>query len=141
MTARDIRRDALFDLLVANPNGITVNEMMDQLGWSHRQCNDAVHDLRLFFADTSDTINVTCDPQGSRQRWLYTLVGSLAKVRGWTANRLRDSESRIRTMQSVMHAVVTATNARTVEGQKARVMERGLRRLIEDLDTLAGDIK
>lgn len=140
MSAREQRRDDLFDALVAEPDGLTVQDMMDDNGWSHHQCNEAIRDLRRFLGDSGDSINLVCDPQGWNQRWLYRLVGSLADVRDWSRNRIRDGESRVRTMQAVMTSIVAATDGRSAEGRKARVMERGLRRLVEDLDELAGRV-
>ena len=133
--ARDQRRDELWDLAVANPTGITVDDMMAAHGWTHHQANQAIHDLRLFLGDT-DQINFPCEPDGSRSRWKYRLVGRLDDVRGWIGNRIGDSETRLRTMQSMMASIVAATSGRTTEGRKARIMERALRRLVEDLDDL-----
>lgn len=136
MTAREGRRDELFDLLVSNPGGLNVNDMMDQLGFTHKQVNEAIHDLRAYLGEY-DSINLPCQPQGRGERWLYQLVGTFAGVRDWTANRVGDSESRIRTMQSMLTSIVSATDGRTNEGKRARTMERALRRLVEDLDDIA----
>jgi len=133
--ARDLRRDELFDELVANPTGLTVDDMMGW-GWNHRDCNTAIHDLRAHLGVT-DTVNLVCEPQGGGERWLYRLVGTLSDVRGWTSNRIGDTESRLRTMQSVLGSIVSATNGRTLTGRKARLMERSVRRLVEDLDDLS----
>lgn len=139
MTARETHRDDLFDLAVNTPAGFTVDEARRRLRLTHPQVNKAIHDLRRFLADEADTINLTCDPQGQGERWLYRLVGTLDEVRNWTRNRVRDSESRVRTMQAMMASIVTATSGRTVEGKKARVMERAFRRLVEDLDQIMDD--
>ena len=80
--ARKQRRDDLFDLLVANPTGVTVDDMMDLYGWTHGEANNAIRDLRQFLG-TTDNINLPCDPQGKGERWLYRLVGTLDDVRGW----------------------------------------------------------
>src|SRR5262245_53169334 len=95
---RDDRRDQLFDLAVANPDGITVNDMMSTYGWNLYQCNEAIHDLRTALGD-SDSINFPCDPQGGGERWLYRLVGNLDDVRGWAMNRINDTDTRLRTQQ------------------------------------------
>lgn len=134
-TAREDRRDLLWDQVVGNPAGITVNDMMDEHGWTMKQANEAIHDLRAYLG-AYDDINLVCDPQGSGQRWLYRLVGSLDEVRDWTRNRVNDGETRVRTMQSMMSSVVSATSGRTTEGRKARIMAKALRRLVEDLDDL-----
>ena len=133
--ARKQRRDDLFDLLVANPTGVTVDDMMDLYGWTHGEANNAIRDLRQFLG-TTDNINLPCDPQGKGERWLYRLVGTLDDVRGWTSNRIGDAETRMRTMQAMMASIVSATSGRTLAGRKARVMDKALRRLVEDLDDL-----
>ena len=134
--AREQRRDDLWDLLVAAPLGVTIEDMMGVYGWSHHHCNVAISDLRRHLGD-HDTVNLTCEPQGMGERWLYRLVGKLDETDVWMGTRIRDSETRLRTMQSMMTSIVTATNGRTTEGRKARTMERALRHLVEDLDAMA----
>jgi hypothetical protein len=136
MTARENRRDELFDLLVALPDGVTVDDIKVALACSHRQANDAVHDLRLFLGSFDD-VNLPANPNGPRERWTYVLVGNLDGCREWMANRVGDTHSRIRTMQAMMASCVQASDGRTVDGKRARVIERALRRLLEDLDDLA----
>lgn len=136
MSARELRRDELFDAAVAIPAGFTVDDIRASHGWSHAQVNIAIRDLRVFLGDTGDTINLVCDPQGNRDRWLYRLVGNLDDVRAWSANRVRDAEGRVRTMQAVMTSIVAATDGRTIPGRKARLMHRSFTRLVEDLDVL-----
>ena len=133
-----IRRRDLFDQLVANPAGITVEDMMAEHGWTLPQTNNAIRDLRHFLGD-HDSINLPCVPQGKGERWVYRLVGNLDGVRGWTMNRVKDADSRIRTMQKVLLSIVSATSGRTTEGRRARTMEKALRRLVEDLDDLMLD--
>lgn len=133
--ARDLRRDELFDDLVANPAGLTVDDMMAMHGWTHGQTNTAIRDLRRYLGDIDD-LNLPCEPQSKGERWVYRLVGRLDDVRSWIDNRITDADSRLRTMQAVMHSIVAATSGRTVEGRRARVMEKALRRLVEDLDDL-----
>jgi len=135
MSAREERRDSLFDLLVAMPEGVTVNEIGATLSIPLWRVNEVIRDLRLLLGDTDD-INLVCTPQGQQERWNYALVGNLDGAREWTANRVGDTASRIRTMQAVMRSVVSASDGRTLDGKRARVIERSLRRLIEDLDDL-----
>jgi hypothetical protein len=136
---REVRRDALFDLAVANPDGVTVDEICYELDITHHQANEAIRDLRHFLGDT-DTINFPCDPAGRGERWVYKLVGDLDGTRVWNANRVRDAESRFRTMDSMMESIVRSYKGqRSTESRKARVMERGLKRMVEDLDTILDD--
>jgi len=133
--ARARRRDDLILLMIAQQSGQTVDDMMVALGCDHPQVNEAIRDVRLWLGDF-DEVNLICDPQGTGQRWLYRLVGTLDEMRPWAANRVADSASRIRTMASMLASVVSATDGRSIEGRKARVMERSLRRLVEDLDVI-----
>lgn len=135
MSVREARRDDLWDQLVANPGGITVDEMMDEQGWTHKQANDAIRDLRAYLG-LFDDVNLPCDPQGSGERWKYRLVGTLDDVRGWTLNRINDADTRVRTMQAMTASIVKATSGRTVEGRRVRLMNKALTRLVEDLDEL-----
>lgn len=136
MSAPERRRDDLFDLAVANPEGITIDDMSDHLGVSHRECKAAIRDLRLFLGDYDD-INFPCDPGEYNERWVYRLVGTLDDVTPWVTNRIGDGVSRIRTIQAMSASMVAATDGRTVEGKMSRLMERQLTRLVEDLDSLA----
>jgi hypothetical protein len=136
---REVRRDALFDLAVAEPGGVTVDDICIELDITHHQANEAIRDLRRFLGDT-DTINFPCEPTGKGERWVYRLVGDLDGMRVWNANRVRDAESRFRTMDGMMTSIVRSYRGqRTVESRKARVMERALQRLVEDLDTIIED--
>lgn len=137
-TTRERRRDDLWDDLAANPSGLTVEDMMGLRNWTHDQANKAIRDLRAWLGEY-DNVNLPCDPQGERDRWLYRLTGDLDEVKNWSANRLRDADSRVRTMQSMLTSIVAGTSSRTAEGRRARLMERQLRRLVEDLDDLVLD--
>jgi hypothetical protein len=138
MSVRETRRDELWDYLVNHPEGANINQMMVALGFRYNEVRAAIFDLRNFLGDY-DSINVPCDPAGHRSQWIYRIVGTLDEVRGWSSNRVRDAETRVRTMQAMLTSIVRATNARTVEGRKARTMETALRHLVEDLDNLAAD--
>lgn len=133
---RRLRREALLDYAVANLDGFTVADVMTDLGLTHAQTNITIRDLRLWLCEVGDTINLTADPQGQNDRWLYRLVGTLDEARPWATNRVRDTESRIRTQKAIWCTIVAATDGRSTEGRKARVMQRAFTRLIEDLDTI-----
>jgi hypothetical protein len=140
LTKREQRRIDLIDFALANPDGITVEDMMAEFGWNMRVANETIRDVRLYLGEFED-INFPCDPDPADPtgRWLYRLVGTLDEVRGWTANRMGDAESRLRTMQAMMKSIVAATNGRTTIGRKARTTEKALRRLVEDLDDIVLD--
>lgn len=135
----EARRDALFDLLVSHPNGLTVTEIELLLACRRDQANRAVHDLRLFLGEFDD-INLPCTPPGaggSRNQWVYHLSGNLDDAREWFANRVADADSRLHVMHAMFRSLVKGSDGRTTIGQKARVIEKGLRRIVEDLDDLA----
>jgi hypothetical protein len=131
---REANRDALYDLLADTPAGVTIDQIMGSLEVNHRTAKEAVHDLRELLGE--DEINVPATPRGERERWLYQLVGTLDGCREWVANRIGDTETRLRTIQSVMRSLVNATDGRTTDGRRARIIETALRHLVEDLDNL-----
>lgn len=135
MSTRTNRVNVLFDLLAGSPDGLTAGDIKAGLGCTKRLAENAIHDLRIVLGD-SDTINVTCDPQGIRESWLYRLVGDIDGSRRWIANRLGDTETRLRTMQALAASLVNGSDGRTLDGRRARIIEKALRRLIEDLDDL-----
>lgn len=108
------------------------------LGWGYQKFMRAVHDLRMILAET-DTMNLVCEPAGHRLPWEYRLVGSLVGELWWQANRQADTLTRIRTELAVNKSIVAATTSRTVEGRRARVIAKGLGRLIEDLADLMAE--
>jgi Asp-tRNA(Asn)/Glu-tRNA(Gln) amidotransferase A subunit family amidase len=112
--------------------------MMGLRGWTHEQANKAIRDLRAWLGEY-DSVSLPCDPQGQGDRWLYRLTGDLSEVEAWSANRMRDADSRLRTMQAMLASIVSGTSGRTRDGYRARLMERQLRRLVEDLDGLVID--
>jgi anaerobic glycerol-3-phosphate dehydrogenase len=135
MSARADRVNLLFDLLASEPDGLTITDIMTGLDCARRQANTAIHDLRIVLGD-SDTINITCDPQGEREKWNYRLVGDLDGNRRWIANRLGDTETRLRTLRAIARSLVSGTDGRTLDGRRARLINKALQRLIEDLDEL-----
>jgi hypothetical protein len=135
MTARADRRDALFDLLVSRPAGLTQAEIELLLPCRPDQAKQAIHDLRLFLGEFDD-VNLPCSPQPGGGQWIYQLSGNLDDAREWFANRIGDAESRLRVMHAMFASIAKGTDVRTSDGRKARLIERGLRRVVEDLDDL-----
>ena len=135
MKANETRRDELFSYAVDHPEGFTIDDLTGDTDWNRRDANAAIHDLRKFLGDTDD-INLVCNPNGHGQRWVYRLVGDLAGLQPWARNRLGDSETRLRTMNSMTASIVKATDGRSAEGKRARIIETGLRHLVEDLDNI-----
>jgi hypothetical protein len=130
----------LFDYAVTRPEGFTRGEACAALGVSHYTFKRAAHKLRLILAD-DDTINLIANrPPLWRDQWLYQLVGNTADAMWWSTNRRKDSETRLRTIHAVNRSMVAGTTARTLDGRAARVIDKGLGRLIEDLDDLNAEV-
>ena len=133
--ARETRRDNLFDLVVASPDGVTVSQMMAEMDLTKKQAGVAIRDLRLFLGEY-DGVNLPCVPQKPGEEWVYHLAGTLDDVREWAISRINDTVSRLLTMDAVMSSIVEATDGRSLEGRKARIIERSLARLLEDIETM-----
>lgn len=138
MAADNTLVEALFDFAVARPDGFTNAEFMDQYEIALKTFNQTANKLRAVLAD--DTINLVCDPAGSGAKWNYRLVGSVEDGSPWVQNRLRDAESRFNTISSVVRSLVNATDGRSVDGRKARVMDKAMRRLVEDLNEITTEV-
>jgi hypothetical protein len=133
----DSRILTLFDQLVANPKGVTIAGIAAEQGIGDKMARHIVRRLREACGQT-DTVNVICEPDAADPSgpWLYRLVGRLDDARWWFSNRLGDAESRIRVLQGVASSLARAADGRTVEGRRARLIDRALTRLVEDLDSL-----
>lgn len=130
--------EALFDFAVARPDGFTNADFMGEYDVSLKTFNQTANKLRAILAD--DTINLVCDPDGSRSKWQYRLVGSVENGSPWVQNRLKDAESRFSTISAVVRSLVKATDGRTVDGRKARLMDKSMRRLLEDLSEVNEEV-
>lgn len=138
MSATDDMSGRLFDYAVSRPEGFTRDEASRALDITRWTFVRAVRRLRLVLGD-DDTINLIANkpgPEAASAQWVYQLVGSAADALWWSNNRRRDVETRLRTIYAVNHSMVAAAKANTRDGRHARVMEKGLSRLIEDLDEL-----
>lgn len=124
----------LFDLLVSRQT-VTIDEIADHLKIDTRRAREVVHQLRLVFG-ADDSINLVCTPNGTRQRWLYALVGEIDGSTPWIANRVGDAATRLETMEAVMTSIERATDGRSIEGRRARIIRRACTRAREDLAEL-----
>jgi hypothetical protein len=126
----------LFDYAVAHPAGFTRPEAQAALGWNRSLFTKIMRDLRLLLGGT-DTINLVCDLQGrASEPHRYQLVGNIDDAREYIGRRLRDVESRVLTARNVVNSIARATDARTRDGRRARIIKRGLTRIVEDLADL-----
>lgn len=123
--------DELFDFAVSQPDGFTRGEVREQFSCSSREFDSVVRGLRQILGD-DDNIFLVCDPQ-RRGGWLYKLVGDTDGSRAWAVWMLSHSESRLETELSQARTLVKATDGRSIEGRRARMIERSLRHLREEL--------
>jgi hypothetical protein len=129
---QDERMTALFDLLVASPEGLTWEQIANEMGWDRRATDKTIHDLRMFLGD-DDTINLPAERPLDGGKWTYKLTGTFDLTAEWVNNRLQDFSTRLFTMYAMVKSLVKHLDGRTIEGRKAARWERHLRRLIEDL--------
>jgi len=134
MTRRVDDAGTLFSYAASKPEGFTRYDVQEELGWRSQRFRKAVRELRTIFA--TDEINLICDPQGQGEAWMYQLVGTFEGASPWVTNRADDMETRLVTMLSVATSLVNASDGRTVEGRRARILQRHFQRAIEDLADL-----
>lgn len=137
MKADDLA-EALYDYAVSQPEGFTNVDFMAEHNVTLDEFNRAVNKLRSILA--TDTITLICDPGDARSPWIYRLVGQVDEGSPWVQNRLRDAESRFTTMSHVAATLVNATDGRSLDGRRARLMQKALTRLKEDLDEIAVEV-
>jgi hypothetical protein len=128
--------DELFDFAVAHPDGFTRSDVCSELTCSSRDFDSGVRELRAILGD--DEIFLVCWTQG-RGEWRYQLVGTYDKSRQWGVWMLAHSEARIESQQWLYKALTRALDGRTTEGRKARMMERAMRHLHEELVAIGED--
>ena len=129
------RIDALFDLLMDRPDGVTIDEIVEELRLpDHSSARHVIREFRLVFGESD--VNLVANPQGKGKRWNYSLVGTPEAAQQWAHNRIRDAETRLQTMAAVARSIVNATDGRTVDGRKARLMESTLTYLSTQLGNI-----
>jgi hypothetical protein len=129
-TAEKIGR--LYDYAVEHPEGFTYQDIEKELGWRRTEFFRVAQQLRRLLGN-DDQINLICDPQGGGQPWKYQLVGNFDQAREWGRNRTDDAESRLTTIGAVLASVVQATDGRSRDGRRAKIMQRAITRAKEDL--------
>jgi hypothetical protein len=132
---RTLDANALFDYLAGNPNGIRLAGMMSHFKWNRAKATEAIRSLRLILGD-GDSINLVADPTEHMGQWLYRLVGNYEDARWYVNNRIGDLEARLDTQVGIAQSLETATDGRTVEGRKARMIRSTLSHLVEQLRLL-----
>jgi hypothetical protein len=136
MTSMDEHLTALFDYLAASPDGVTINDIADGLDVNLPLARKVVHTFRITYG-ADDELNLVCEPNGHLQPWLYRLVGTISDAQAWVANRVADAEARLETMAAVLGSAARATDGRSTDGKKARILLRAITRAQEDLAEIA----
>jgi hypothetical protein len=136
MPATVAQAGLLFDFAADKPDGFLATEACDEFGWSIHQFYRAARVLRKILA--TDSINLVCVQQGWGEPKRYHLVGTLEKAGSWVSHRMRGVESQLETVLAVSTSLVNASDGRTIEGKKARLISRHVGRLVEDIGELDG---
>jgi len=139
--AIDKHAGELFDMLANGDK--TSAEILKTTGWGYGTFMATVQRLRDTLANDGDVISVVAEPQGTRQDrrgakpYLYRLVAGQTIIdpehSKWVANRIDDSERRLKTIAAVLDVTVKATDGRTALGKKAVRFHRHVTRALEDI--------
>ena len=132
------RADALFDYSVLHPDGWNIDQAATDNGWSYNQVNQAIRYLRKVFADS--TITLICTPNGQRNRWIYKLVGTYDDAQPYLGYRMGDIEERMLTIEWMTHSIKNASDLRTLEGKKAKMVYEDLYALRLRLEFLNNEV-
>jgi hypothetical protein len=138
MVATVTRAGMLFDFAAEQAEGFLATEAEADLGFTHAQFAKATRALRLILAD--DSINLICLQQGFGKPKRYHLVGTFEKAGPWVRERMRGIESQLESVLALSTSLVNASDGRTTEGKKARLVARHVGRLVEDLGEIDGRI-
>lgn len=136
MSATTSRAGLLFDFSVEHPEGWETREVCAHFEWTRDHLAKAIRSLRLILS--GDEINLICTSQGFGQPKRYRLVGDVERATPWINQRIKGMESQLETVHAVASSLVNATDGRTVAGRKARLVDRHVGRLIEDIGDLDG---
>jgi hypothetical protein len=131
----DAHVSELFDFALARgEQGFTHLDAQAALGWNRNQFSHASRKLREILK--GEPVNLVCSQESLREPWVYRLTGEQGPSREWQSNRLLDAETRLETIEHVAASLVQATDARSLEGRRARIIQRGVGRTLEDLADL-----
>jgi hypothetical protein len=127
----------LFDLLVANPDGLDWRQIRTALGLpASKHVYLTVRRLRMVLSE-GDTINVPVQRIGMRS--VYALSGLVDEATPWTRQRMREEASRAESLIAVWRSIVAGTDGRTGDGKTARHILKYHERLLEDIRIELGD--
>src|SRR5262249_4087299 len=128
----------LVTYLHRHPNGVTKDQMATALHCSSQTVVLTIQELRDYLGDI-EGFNLVGEPDGAslpQGQWKYRLVSSQAEANWWMTNRHHDAIRRLKTLQAIEASIEAATDGRTTEGREARLINRALTRLIEDIEDI-----
>lgn len=130
--------DYAFDKYNANEK-FTRQDVRDDLGWGKRTTDDAIRDLRLEINAHGRQVNLVCKQYEQQQPWMYSLSGDPDELEEFSRFLGKHIEARLVTMQALLVTRCAATDGRRREGREARLVKKGVDRILEDLDDLRTD--
>ncbi|MCL2393046.1 MAG: hypothetical protein FWC87_00035 [Acidimicrobiaceae bacterium] len=125
--------DDLLAFARGNPGGFDWEDVEVNLGWPRYRFAKTVPLVRQYLKTTN--MALPCTPQRGRGPWTYKLTSEQKLPQAWVNNRFFDMDSRLSTMLATGQSMVNATKdaAKSKDGRRARVIVKGVGRLLEDL--------
>jgi hypothetical protein len=123
----------LFALLDA-PDGLNSEQLCKLIGAGRDRVRKSIRRLRQDLS--GDTYTVIVEPNGTHQPWIYKVTSTPEDAREWQARRVGDLEARIETDRNVALSLVNATDGRSTEGKRVRLIALDLQHLIEKLQVI-----
>lgn len=120
-----------FDMLIENPEGVTLAAVVDRLEVPQHVARRAINVLREFLAEDGDT-NIIAVPFGRERRYqLVTEAG--AETEGWLDFNKKYVETRLATVEQVYACLVRGSKDEKEREQAARILKH-VQRLREDVE-------
>lgn len=121
----------VFDMLIENPEGVTLVQLVDRLEVPQHVARQAVNKLREIMAEDGDT-NIIAVPNGRERR--YQIVSEAgAETEGWLDFNKRYVETRLATVEQVYACLVRGSKDEKTREQAARILKH-VQRLREDVE-------
>jgi len=126
----------LHDYALDHLDGWTIPAAAQELQTTRWVVEKAVRRLRQQLGEDGRT-NLICTPGGAGRPWVFTIATDREEAQEWARWSNLHAESRIETIRSVNASFVRGSRGNTIEGKKARYIDKFLGRLLEDLAELS----
>lgn len=113
----------------------TIDEIAEHLNLPHDSAREVIAYHRHTLSDETALIH----EQPDKTTHLYIVTGEPDRISRWVRVRLRDGDTRLRTLFNVAQVAVRVTDGRKTEGKLARRTVTLISRLIEDFDYILAD--